>query len=63
MRQRSRDIAKYAEQQGFLVSTTRRGHLKFSRPGCRTVFTSGSPSDVRVLKNTKAEIRRSLRGR
>lgn len=58
---RARDMVALAERLGFRASRTRKGHLKFSRPGHRPVFTGGTPSDTRTLHNLRAELRRSLR--
>lgn len=59
---RAREVIAYAESLGFRTSFTRHNHLKFTCPGCRPVFTSGTPGDVRSLHNARALLRRSLRG-
>lgn len=54
------DYIAAAEKQGWEVTHTRR-HWRFkpADPTKRIVFTASSPSDWRVLKNMRAELRRS----
>lgn len=54
-----RRLASLAVQQGWRVGRTRKGHVVF-RPQVGTpVTTSGTPSDWRVLANTRAALVRS----
>jgi hypothetical protein len=55
-------VVRYAEELGFKASRTGGGHLKFSRPGYRSVFASYTPSDWRSVKNIKSELRRAVQG-
>lgn len=59
--QDSRRVVEYARKLGFSVTRTKR-HLKFTRPGSRTVFFSRTPSDLRACRNVKSELRRAVAG-
>lgn len=54
-------VVQYAEQLGFEVSRSKR-HLKFTRPGTRTVYFSRTPSDFRACLNAEAKLRRAVAG-
>ena len=51
-----------AEKLGFAVERASNGHCKFTKPGVRAVFFSGTPGDHRAIKNGVAKLRRACRG-
>lgn len=55
-----REIEKAAKEQGWTVSLTTKGHKKFLSPDKTKppVYGSGTPSDVRSIKNLLAELKR-----
>ena len=53
-----RNILDAAKSQGWKALKTGRGHYKFMSPnGKDMVHTSGSPSDMRAIKNLTARLR------
>jgi len=54
-----RDIEKAAREQGFRIGRTKKGHPVFYPPDPRMgpVFGSGTPSDVRSVRNLLAKLR------
>lgn len=52
-------LLTYARQSGWAVHRTSGGHLKFTKPGCRPVYTSSTPGDHRAVRNARALLRRS----
>lgn len=52
------DLAKQAQAAGWRVEQTRNGHLRFLGPNGQIVICSGTPSDCRSVKNTRAQLRR-----
>lgn len=54
-----RNLIDIAEEQGWEVSRTRRGHLKMKSPNGNVVFHSGTPSDWRAVHNFVAKLRRN----
>lgn len=54
-------LMTWATDRGWKVSRTAKGHIRFDRPGHPVAFTSGTPSDHRTIKNTKAQILRAER--
>lgn len=50
-------LIKEAENQGWEVSRTGGGHLRWMSPEGKVVFSAFSPSDKRALQNTKKELR------
>jgi predicted RNA binding protein YcfA (HicA-like mRNA interferase family) len=54
-------LIKSARVQGWEVTRTRRGHLKFRSPdpGVPLIFGSGTPSDYRSPRNLAAHLRRA----
>lgn len=52
-----RQLIQEAEDQGWEVSKTKGGHLRWLSPSGRVVFSAFSPSDGRALKNTIRELR------
>lgn len=57
-----RAILVEAEQRGWGVEQTRKGHLKLTHPTGAVVFAASSPSDHRAIKNMEARLRRVERG-
>ena len=55
-----REIEQAAREQGWQVGRTAKGHHKFvpPDPAKKIVMGSGTPSDVRSLRNLLAELRR-----
>lgn len=54
-----KEIVKAAEQQGWRVKTTKKGHQMFFAPdGVNKVTAAGTPSDHRAIDNLLAELRR-----
>ena len=51
-------IAKEAEAQGWTISITNGGHLKWVSPTGRCVFTAQTPSDVRAYHRIRSDLRR-----
>lgn len=58
----TRRLISYAESLGFEASLTKKTHLKFTKSGCKTVYSSGTPGDQRTLKNAESNLRKSERG-
>jgi hypothetical protein len=56
-----RDIARAAQEQGWEIGVTKKGHLRYVPPDREQpiVIGSGTPSDKRALKNFVAQLRRS----
>jgi predicted RNA binding protein YcfA (HicA-like mRNA interferase family) len=56
-----KDVIAAAEDQGWEVTRTKKGHLQFIPPDPTRpmVHGSGTPSDWRSLKNLIAQLRRS----
>jgi hypothetical protein len=55
-------LVSYAGELGFQAEFTKKSHIKFTKPGRKPVFTSGTPSDPRALKNAESNLRKSDRG-
>jgi len=56
-----RDIERAAAEQGWKIDRTARGHPRFTPPD-RTdeiIVGSGTPSDVRALRNLLARLKRA----
>ena len=54
-----RALAKLAEAQGWTVTRTRNGHLKWVSPQGSVVISPSTPSDWRSMKNHLAHLRRA----
>jgi len=56
-----RDIEKAAKEQGFKVGRTKKGHPVFTPPDPSKdiVVGSGTPSDVRSIRNLLAKLRQA----
>ncbi|CAL9676907.1 MULTISPECIES: hypothetical protein [Streptomyces] len=59
MAKEERDLAKRAEEQGFEVRRTSKGHYMVTKDGERITTISGTSSDPRALKNAKAQLKRA----
>jgi predicted RNA binding protein YcfA (HicA-like mRNA interferase family) len=54
-----KEIVKAAEEQGWRVKTTKRGHSMFLAPdGINKVTAGGTPSDHRAVANLLGDLRR-----
>lgn len=51
------EARKVADELGYTLSLTKKGHLRFDKPGSAPIFSSGTPSDWRTVKNTIADLR------
>lgn len=54
----ARKVLKEAERQGFEVGTTKRGHPIVHKDGAFVATYSGTPGDVRAIRNFIAQLRR-----
>lgn len=60
-RESLRQLVEFAEANGWTVSRTRGGHIRFTKPGLGSIFTSSTASDYRTGLNAKARLRRAER--
>lgn len=51
-------LIEAAEQQGWTVTATSGGHIKFLSSDGNIVFAAATPSDHRAWRNTRARLRR-----
>jgi len=54
-------LIEYALSEGWNVSRTSGGHLKFVKPGLPPIYTSATASDHRAGRNARAMLRRAQR--
>lgn len=54
-----RRLIEQALSMGWDVERTRSNHLKFTKPGRRTWFTSGTPSDHRSMLAARSKLRKA----
>ncbi|PAU50935.1 hypothetical protein BZL41_27805 [Pseudomonas sp. PIC25] len=59
---RLRQLVAFAVSEGWSVSRTAGGHIKFSKAGHASIFTSCTASDHRADLNALARLRRAERG-
>ncbi|MFF2184594.1 hypothetical protein [Streptomyces sp. NPDC058155] len=59
MNKEVRDLIKRVEAQGFEVTRTKKGHYMVRKGGEPVTIISGTPSDHRSLKNSKAHLKRA----
>ena len=58
----AKQACRLYRRQGFNVTKTRGGHLRFEHPNMeRPVIGSSTPSDRRSIRNLHARIRRNLK--
>nr|WP_312977604.1 type II toxin-antitoxin system HicA family toxin [Stutzerimonas nitrititolerans] len=55
-------LIEFALEDGWSVSRTSEGHLKFVKTGLPPIFTSSTVSDRRVSQSAWAQLRRAERG-
>lgn len=58
---RLRALIDFALGEGWRVVRTHGGHLKFTKPGCASIYTSSTASDHRAGLNARAQLRRADR--
>ncbi len=58
---RLRALIDFALGEGWCVVRTPGGHLKFTKPGCASIYTSSTASDHRAGLNARAQLRRAGR--
>jgi len=56
---RLRALIVFAVGEGWCVVRTSGGHLKFTKPGCASIYTSSTASDHRAGLNARAQLRRA----
>lgn len=54
-----RRIAAVAERQGWVITRTGGGHLKWKSPDGQVVITAATPDDSRGIANSKAFLRKA----
>ena len=54
-------LIEHALSEGWNVSRTPGGHLKFVKPGLPPIYTSATASDHRAERNARAMLRRAQR--
>jgi len=54
-----RALVAFAVDEGWVVTRTKSGHLRFTKTGCAPIFTSSTPSDCRAGLNARAQLRRA----
>ena len=58
---RLRELIEFALREGWRVVRTPGGHLRFTKPGCASIYTSSTASDHRAGLNARAQLRRADR--
>jgi hypothetical protein len=58
MRKDLRAIAIHAASQGWHISRTGGGHLRWTSPEGAPVFSASTPSDRRALRNIETQLRK-----
>lgn len=53
-----KDLAEAAIRAGCVLTQTGSNHIKWQTPQGRAVFSAGTPSDWRAIRNTRAKLRR-----
>lgn len=54
-------LMDFALSDGWKVSRTQDGHIRFTKAGMPSIFTSPTPTDYRAELNAKAHLRRADR--
>ncbi|WP_230414001.1 type II toxin-antitoxin system HicA family toxin [Collimonas silvisoli] len=52
-------LIEYALREGWDVSRTSGGHLRFLKPGLPPIYTSSTASDYRAVRNARAMLQRA----
>ncbi len=60
---RLRPLIEFAMREGWQVSRTAGGHLRFVKPGLPPIFTASTASDHRASQNAWSRLRRAVRNR
>src|SRR3546814_4802505 len=58
-RERLRALIEFALSEGWRVVRTSGGHLKFTKPGCASTYTSSTASDHPAARSARAQPRRA----
>lgn len=58
---RLRPLIEFALAEGWEVMRTPGGHLKFTKPGFASIYTSSTSSDHRSERNARSQLRRADR--
>lgn len=58
---RLRALIEFALGEGWHVVRTPGGHLKFTKQGCASIYTSSTASDHRAGLNARSQLRRAER--
>ena len=53
-----RALLEYAQQHGWDCRLTSNGHYRLAGPDGALVFTGSTPSDMRSVRNARAQLRR-----
>lgn len=56
-----RRMIAYAISLGFAVSSTTKGHYRFTKPGIPAVFMAGTPGNRSTLNLMKTKLNRAVR--
>ncbi|WP_430446189.1 MAG: type II toxin-antitoxin system HicA family toxin [Pseudomonas piscis] len=59
--ERLRHLVEFAISNGWAVSRSAGGHLRFKKTGCSDIYTSATPGDHRSERNARARLRRADR--
>jgi len=58
---RLKPLIEFALNEGWEVTRTAGGHLRFTKPGLPAIYTGSTPSDHRSTRNALARMRRQAR--
>jgi predicted RNA binding protein YcfA (HicA-like mRNA interferase family) len=58
---RRTELLRLAKRRGWAAEPTNGGHVRLTKPGCRAVIVSATPSCHRWHRNVLAEMRRAER--
>lgn len=54
-------LVAFAQGEGWTVTRTEGGHLRFTKPGRAPIYTSSTASDFRADRNARSRLRRADR--
>ena len=54
---------QFAEKHGFTVEPTANNHIRYRKPGHKTVYSGSTLSDRRAVRNVISHLTKSLEGR